>query len=55
MVKGVTEGFTKKMELVGVGYKAANTGNILDLASVIHIISFSKYLKSKGFYRAVER
>lgn len=32
MVKGVTEGFTKKLELVGVGYKAANTGNILDLA-----------------------
>ena len=32
MVKGVTEGFVKKMELVGVGYKAANTGNILDLA-----------------------
>ncbi len=32
MVKGVTEGFTKKMELVGVGYKAANSGNVLDLA-----------------------
>lgn len=32
MVKGVTEGYTKKMELVGVGYKAANQGNILDLA-----------------------
>jgi large subunit ribosomal protein L6 len=32
MVKGVTEGFTKKLELVGVGYKAASTGNILDLA-----------------------
>ncbi|MCA0383699.1 MAG: 50S ribosomal protein L6 [Bacteroidetes bacterium] len=32
MVKGVTEGFIKKMELVGVGYKASNTGNILDLA-----------------------
>jgi large subunit ribosomal protein L6 len=32
MVKGVTEGFVKKMELVGVGYKAASTGNILDLA-----------------------
>ena len=32
MVKGVTEGYTKKMELVGVGYKAANTGNLLDLA-----------------------
>ncbi len=32
MVKGVTDGFTKKMELVGVGYKATNTGNLLDLA-----------------------
>ena len=32
MVKGVTEGFKKEMELVGVGYKAANQGNILDLA-----------------------
>ncbi|MGV3764771.1 MAG: 50S ribosomal protein L6 [Chitinophagaceae bacterium] len=32
MVKGVTEGFVRKLELVGVGYKAANQGNILDLA-----------------------
>jgi len=32
MVKGVTDGFTKKLELVGVGYKATNTGNVLDLA-----------------------
>jgi len=32
MVKGVTEGYTRKLELVGVGYKAANQGNILDLA-----------------------
>ena len=32
MVKGVTEGFKKELELVGVGYKAANPGNILDLA-----------------------
>ena len=32
MVKGVTEGFKKELELVGVGYKAANQGNILDLA-----------------------
>jgi len=32
MVKGVTDGFEKKLELVGVGYKAANQGNILDLA-----------------------
>lgn len=32
MVKGVTEGYTKKLELIGVGFKAANTGNTLDLA-----------------------
>ena len=32
MVKGVTEGFKKQLELVGVGYKAANQGNLLDLA-----------------------
>jgi large subunit ribosomal protein L6 len=32
MVKGVTEGYTRKLELVGVGYKAANQGNVLDLA-----------------------
>jgi large subunit ribosomal protein L6 len=32
LVKGVTEGYTRKLELVGVGFKAANTGNILDLA-----------------------
>lgn len=32
MVKGVTDGFVKQMELVGVGFKAANTGNVLDLA-----------------------
>jgi large subunit ribosomal protein L6 len=32
LVKGVTEGYKKDLELVGVGFKAANTGNILDLA-----------------------
>jgi large subunit ribosomal protein L6 len=32
LVKGVTEGYAKQMELVGVGFKAANTGNTLDLA-----------------------
>jgi large subunit ribosomal protein L6 len=31
-IKGVTEGYKKDMELVGVGFKAANTGNVLDLA-----------------------
>jgi large subunit ribosomal protein L6 len=32
LVKGVTDGYTKKLELVGVGFKAANQGNVLDLA-----------------------
>lgn len=31
MVFGVTNGYTVKQELVGVGYKAANDGNVLDL------------------------
>src|SRR5215217_1629841 len=30
MVKGVTEGFKKDLELVGVGFKATNQGNVLD-------------------------
>ncbi|MDF2384016.1 50S ribosomal protein L6 [Nostoc ellipsosporum NOK] len=32
LVKGVTDGFERKLELIGVGFKAANTGNTLDLA-----------------------
>lgn len=32
MVKGVTEGVKKNLELIGVGFKAANQGNVLDLA-----------------------
>jgi large subunit ribosomal protein L6 len=32
LVKGVTEGYTKKLELIGVGFKAVNQGNVLDLA-----------------------
>lgn len=31
MITGVTDGFTKEMELIGVGYRAANTGNLLEL------------------------
>jgi large subunit ribosomal protein L6 len=31
MVKGVTEGYKVEQELVGVGYRATNTGNTLDL------------------------
>jgi large subunit ribosomal protein L6 len=32
MIKGTNEGFKKTMELVGVGFKASNQGNLLDLA-----------------------
>ncbi len=32
MVKGVNEGFTIQQELVGVGYKAQATGNLLELS-----------------------
>ena len=31
MVVGVTKGFTKKLEMLGVGYRAVVQGNILDL------------------------
>jgi large subunit ribosomal protein L6 len=31
MVKGVTEGIERKLELIGVGFKATNQGNMLDL------------------------
>ncbi|NBL63727.1 50S ribosomal protein L6 [Flavobacterium sp. NST-5] len=32
MIAGVSEGFTKELELVGVGYRASNQGQKLDLA-----------------------
>jgi large subunit ribosomal protein L6 len=32
MVHGVSVGFTKELELVGVGYRASNQGQKLDLA-----------------------
>jgi large subunit ribosomal protein L6 len=31
MVTGVSTGFTKQMELIGVGYRVSNTGNLLEL------------------------
>lgn len=31
MVHGVSEGYVKELELVGVGYRAANTGQLLEL------------------------
>ena len=32
MMKGVTDGYKKNLELVGVGFKASNQGNVLDLS-----------------------
>jgi len=32
MIKGVSKGWTKELELVGVGYRASNQGQKLDLA-----------------------
>ena len=32
MIEGVAKGFSKELELVGVGYRASNQGNKLDLA-----------------------
>lgn len=32
MIEGVSEGFTKELEMVGVGYRASNQGQKLDLA-----------------------
>jgi len=31
MVTGVSTGFSKKLELIGVGYRVSNTGNLLEL------------------------
>jgi large subunit ribosomal protein L6 len=32
MITGVSEGYKKELELVGVGYRVANTGNLLDFS-----------------------
>ena len=32
MIMGVSEGYKKELELVGVGYRATNTGNLLELS-----------------------
>lgn len=39
MVKGVSEGFTVRQELVGVGYKAQATGQVLELT-----LGYSHYI-----------
>ncbi|MGB3008073.1 MAG: 50S ribosomal protein L6 [Chitinophagaceae bacterium] len=32
LVKGVTDGYVRKLELIGVGFKASSQGNLVDLA-----------------------
>jgi large subunit ribosomal protein L6 len=32
LVKGVTDGYIRKLELIGVGFKAASQGNVIDLS-----------------------
>jgi large subunit ribosomal protein L6 len=32
MIEGVSKGYTKELELVGVGYRASNRGQILELS-----------------------
>jgi large subunit ribosomal protein L6 len=32
LVKGVTDGYVRKLELIGVGFKASNQGNVVDLS-----------------------
>ena len=32
LIKGVTDGYERKLELIGVGFKATNAGNVLDLS-----------------------
>jgi large subunit ribosomal protein L6 len=48
MVVGVTEGYKIQQELVGVGYRATNTGNTLDLVlgySHHHVFELPKEIK----------
>ncbi|MBI4356908.1 MAG: 50S ribosomal protein L6 [Gammaproteobacteria bacterium] len=43
MVQGVTEGFSKKLELVGIGYRAQAKNTILDLS-----VGYSHPIQVKG-------
>jgi len=42
MIKGVTEGYMRELEIIGVGFKAAVQGNILNLVlSYSHPVNFA--------------
>lgn len=53
LVKGVTEGFTQRLEITGVGYRAAIAGNVLTLS-----LGFShevKYIVPAGIAITVDK
>ena len=46
MVLGVSEGFKKELEIIGVGYRAQLQGNKLVLnAGYSHLVELNKFLK----------
>jgi large subunit ribosomal protein L6 len=48
MITGVTNGYTRTLELVGVGYRVTNTGNLLEIiVGYSHPIYFYVPKKSK--------
>ena len=46
MVKGVSDGFVKKLEIQGVGFKAAVVGKVVNLS-----LGYSHPLNYRSFYR----
>ena len=57
MIIGVSEGFTKELELVGVGYRASNQGQKLDLAlgfSHNIVLEIAPEVKLKQFLKKVK-
>ena len=53
MVHGVSQGFEKKLELRGVGYRASNQGNKLDISVgyshniIFNMMKYENYNKKK--------
>ena len=45
MVVGVSDGYSKALELVGVGYRVSNQGNLIEFALVILTLSSSSLPK----------
>jgi large subunit ribosomal protein L6 len=57
MIEGVSKGWTKELELVGVGYRASNQGQKLDLAlgfSHNIVLELAPEVKLKRFQRKVK-